>query len=49
MPKKKLKKNKKSSTETFFNKIILENFKGYGEHTTVDLCPLISAPYGLCF
>ena len=46
MPKKKLKKNKKSSTETFFNKIILENFKGYGEHTTVNLCPKINLIYG---
>ena len=49
MPKKKVNSNakkKKSNPEFFFNKIILENFKGYGQKTNVDLCSGVNLIYG---
>ena len=44
--KKKLKPQKKITSETYFNKIIIENFKGYGKNTIVNLSSGINLIYG---
>jgi len=43
---KKKSKIKKIVTNSSFSKIILENFKGYGKNTTVELSPGINLIYG---
>lgn len=44
--KSKLAKPKISFARTSFSKIILENFKGYGKNTEIDLCEGVNLVYG---
>ncbi len=37
---------KKSFSRTSFSKVILENFKGYGKNTEIDLCEGVNLVYG---
>ena len=45
-PKTKTKEKKIFKSKVSFSKIILDNFKGYGKHTDVHLCPGVNLIYG---